>query len=70
MSGRDNYWSKFISRKKCYYATPYLSKDYMDQINLYKTVMLNKKSDMVIIPGSSHPSPIAYHQTLCLQIFS
>jgi len=62
---RDNYWSKFLSKKKCYYATPYLSKDYLDQINLYKTVMLNKKRDIVIIPGSSHPSQIAYHQTLC-----
>ena len=62
---RDNYWSKFISKKKCYYATPYLTKDYLDKIKFYKNIILNKKSDIVIIPGSSHPSPIAYHQTLC-----
>ena len=54
------------SWKKCYYAL-YLSKDYGSNKS-YKTVMLNK-SDMVIIPGSSHPSPIAYHQTLCFTNF-
>lgn len=64
------YWEKMKTQKNCFYATPYIPYKNLQLLEVYEE-NLNKtrKENLVVVLGSSSPSPIAEHQLLEFLIF-